>query len=60
MRSAPVKSSSSKEAIPFLKGRPDRDHAIDKDDLLNLQIALGLHGDVSDLYGDTHLFGFSH
>lgn len=58
MRTAPVKSPRLKDSIPFLQGRPDREYGIDKDDLLNLQIALGLHTDVSDLYGDPHLFDF--
>jgi hypothetical protein len=43
--------------IPFLAGRPQRDTAIDNDDLFNLRIALGLHHDVGDLCADPHLFG---
>jgi hypothetical protein len=43
--------------IPFLTGRPARDHHIDQDDLFNLRIALGLHHDVLDLCADPHLFG---
>ena len=59
MRSAPAKSQSPVDnRIPFLEGRPERDAAIGKDDLLNLRIALGLHVDVSELYADPHLFVF--
>jgi len=57
MRSAAVKSAV-KERIPFLQGRPDREAAIDKDDVLNLRIALGLHLDVLDLCRDPHIFNF--
>lgn len=42
--------------IPFLSGRPARDHRIDHDDLVNLKIALGLHQDVRDVCDDPHLF----
>ena len=60
MRSAPSKPTSLKDRIPFLKGRPDRSENVDKDDLLNLQIALGLHQDILDLCRDPHLFDFRH
>ena len=58
MRFTQTKSTSNREKIPFLEGRPDRDAMIGKDDLLNLRIALGLHIDVSELYDDPHLFVF--
>ena len=58
MRTAPAKISiQDGNKIPFLEGRPDRTESIHSDDVLNLRIALGLHLDVSDLYGDPHLFG---
>jgi len=59
MRGSPTKSLTSLEdRIPFLQGRPERDLSIDKDDILNLRIALGLHEDVLDLYDDPHIFDF--
>lgn len=45
--------------IPFLSGRPVRNHRIDQDDIVNLKIALGLHRDVRDLCDDPHLFADS-
>jgi hypothetical protein len=45
-----------KDKIPFLKGRPERDFAITKDDLINLQIALEIHRDVSSFWMDKHIF----
>ena len=57
MRSAEMRHlAESKEKIPFLQGRPAREFPVDRDDLLNLQIALGLHLDVLDLCRDPHLF----
>ncbi len=56
MPSAPMKHLDLKERIPFLKGRPHRELPIDKDDVLNLRIALGLHRDVSELWQDPHIF----
>ncbi len=50
----------TEEKIPFLQGRPEREASIDKDDILNLRIALGLYEDVLDLYNDPHLFDFQH
>jgi hypothetical protein len=58
MRSAPSKPTSLKDRIPFLKGRPERTEVVDKDDEMNLRIALGLHQDVLDLCRDPHLFEF--
>ncbi len=58
MRSASMKPSTVSERIPFLKGRPDREIPVDKDDVFNLRIALGLHQDVIDLCRDPHLFDF--
>jgi len=59
MRGSSIKSFiPTEEKIPFLQGRPERDFAIDKDDILNLRIALGLHEDVLDLFGDPHIFNF--
>ena len=58
MRNASLKLLQSQDRIPFLQGRPDRSADIDKDDLLNLRIALGLHSDVLDLCEDPHLFDF--
>lgn len=58
MRSAPLKPATLKDRIPFLAGRPDRDRPIEKDDILNLRIALGLHQDALDLYRDPHIFDF--
>jgi hypothetical protein len=46
----------SKDKIPFLKGRPDRDFAISKDDMINLLIALEIHRDVATFCADKHLF----
>jgi len=31
---------SKQNRIPFLKGRPERDHVIDDEDLINLKIEL--------------------
>lgn len=45
-----------KDKIPFLKGRPDRDFAIAKDDMMNLLIALEIHRDVSTFCLDKHIF----
>ncbi len=45
-----------KDKIPFLKGRPDREFPISKDDLINLQIALEIHRDVSTFWMDKHIF----
>ena len=39
-----------------LKGRPDRDMAISKDDMINLLIALEIHRDVSSFWQDKHIF----
>lgn len=45
-----------KDKIPFLKGRPDREFPISKDDMINLQIALEIHRDVSTFWMDKHIF----
>jgi hypothetical protein len=45
-----------KDKIPFLKGRPDREMAISKDDMINLLIALEIHRDVSSFWQDKHIF----
>ena len=59
MRSTPVRHvTEGKDKIPFLQGRPERLNPIDRDDVLNLQIALGLHEDAVDLCKDPHLFSF--
>ncbi len=49
-------SFDSKDKIPFLHGRPDREIGITKDDVLNLAIALATAGDVLKLFDDKHLF----
>jgi hypothetical protein len=46
-----------KDKIPFLKGRPDREFAISKDDTINLLIALEIHRDVTTFCADKHIFG---
>ena len=45
-----------KEKIAFLKGRPDREFAISKDDMINLLIALEVNRDVATFCSDKHLF----
>ncbi len=40
-----------KSRIPFLEGRPKRETAIDRDDLLNLQIALNTAKTVEEFLG---------
>ena len=55
MRHAP-RHEALKDKIPFLKGRPDRDYSISKDDMLNLLIALEIHRDVSSFWQDKHIF----
>jgi hypothetical protein len=45
-----------KDKIPFLKGRPDREFPVSKDDMINLLIALEVHRDVSTFCSDKHLF----
>ncbi len=50
------RAASAGYEIPVLSGRPARDHRIDQDDIVNLKIALGLHRDVRDVYGDPRLF----
>ncbi len=45
-----------KDKIPFLKGRPDRELPISKDDMINLQIALEIHSNVPTLWTDKYIF----
>jgi hypothetical protein len=45
-----------KDKIPFLKGRPERDIPICKDDMINLLIALEIHRDVTTFWQDKHIF----
>ncbi len=45
-----------KDKIPFLKGRPEREFAISKDDMINLVIALEIHRDVATFCQDKHIF----
>ena len=45
-----------KDKIPLLKGRPDREFPISKDDVINLQIALEISRDVSTFWADKHIF----
>ena len=45
-----------KDKIPFLKGRPDREFSISKDDIMNLIIALEMNRDVATFCGDKHIF----
>ncbi len=41
---------------PDLVGRPEREVAIDQDDILNLKIALEIISDSSELLVDRYLF----
>ncbi len=50
------KTESLYSKIPFLGGRPKRELNIDKDDIINLMIALELTGDVALFLEDRHLF----
>ena len=50
------RTETIKDKIPFLKGRPDRESNISKDDMINLQIALELSRDVSTFWQDKHIF----
>ena len=47
---------ATKDKIPFLKGRPERDVPISKDDMINLLIALEIHHDVISFWQDKHIF----
>jgi hypothetical protein len=42
-------AQSRARPIPYMEGRPKRERAIDRDDLLNLEIALNTCGNVEEL-----------
>ncbi len=56
MKSSSTKQLGANGQTSPEKGKPKRDTILDHDDVLNLQIALGLHRDVEDLFQDRHLF----
>ena len=47
-RSIKLEDVMKKDYIPFLGGRPDRPTVIGKDDILNLEIALGTCSTVNE------------
>ncbi len=58
-----MKESASKkngtgiqEKIPFLEGRPKREYGLNKDDLIDLVIALETSEDLLDFINDRHIF----
>jgi hypothetical protein len=40
---------SAEERIPFLEGRPEREHAISRDDIVDLAIILNTKDAVEDI-----------
>ncbi|MBL8025335.1 MAG: hypothetical protein JNL74_02930 [Fibrobacteres bacterium] len=47
-RSVKLDHVMSKDFIPFMTGRPLRNNVIDKEDIVNLSIALNTTADVND------------